>query len=350
PRLDWSPWINGAGTVTIEATPRRLHLALEDDPLEIFRMGAHFQTCLSPGSANFYSVFANAADINKRVLYARDGVGKVVGRCLLALTATGGLLCFDAYCHDGNLDFDKICTEFAADLARRMGTELVSSGRVPTLVASGWYDDGPRDLGHGFPALEEGSPLRKRLATIGLGELLGELRKALKPARLDESTLPLVLGLSELSERPELVVPLLRRVAECPALPDHSLITAAWLGVEAGSGDLVRRLLLQPVNHYLLRACMLGIWIDQRALGVSVRLDPAELLGLLRRTRERSVRHWIEEVEGNRLEVAAQALQALYRPAQAQALWKRLAFSNEVEAGQEQRDRAQAALERTKRT
>jgi hypothetical protein len=204
PRLDWSPWIDGVGTVVLPTTPR-LHLALEDDPLEIFRMGGHFQTCLSPGAMNFYSVFANAADINKRVLYARDacdGAGKVVGRCLLALTATGGLIRFDAYCHDGSLGFDQICTDFATDLARRMGTALVSFGRVPTLVASGWYDDGARDLGDRFPALEEGSPLRKRLATLHPGELLSELRQALKPARLDESTLPLVLGLPELSERP----------------------------------------------------------------------------------------------------------------------------------------------------
>jgi hypothetical protein len=346
PRLDWSPWIDGVGTVTLPTAPR-LHLALEDDPLEVFRMGAHFQTCLSPGAMNFYSVFTNAADINKRVLYARDacdGAGKVVGRCLLAITATGGLIRFDAYCHDGSLGFDQICTDFATDLARRMGTELVSFGRVPTLVASDWYDDGARDLGDRFPALEEGSPFRKRLATLHPGELPGELRRALKPARLDESTLPLVLGLSELGERPELIVPLLRRVAECPTLPDHSLVTAASLGVEAGSADLVRRLLLEQVIDYLRPACFLDVWVDQRAVDVAVRLDPARLLDLLRRTRPRSVRHWLEEVEGNRLEFAAQALEALHRPAQAQALWRRLAFSKEVEAGRDQRDRARAAL------
>ena len=343
PRLDWSPWIDGVGTVTLEA-PRRLHLALEDDPLEIFRMGAHFQTCLSPGAMNFYSVFANAADINKRVLYARDGDSKVVGRCLLALTATGGLVRFDAYCHDGSLGFDQICTDFATDLARRMGTELVSIGRVPTLVASDWYDDGVRDLGDRFPALEEGSPLRRRLAALDPGRLLGELRRALKPARLDESTLPMVLGLSELGERPELVVPLLRKVAECTMLPELSMVTAAALGVKAGAGDLVRRLLLDRVLDYLRPACLLGVWVDQRAVDVAMQLDPAGLLDLLRRTRPKSARHWIEETEGNRLEFAALALQALYRPAQAQALWRRLAFSQEVETDSDQRERAREAL------
>jgi len=53
PHLDWTPWIDGVGTVTVTPVPdRRLHLVLEDDPLEIFRMGAHFQTCLSPGAIN----------------------------------------------------------------------------------------------------------------------------------------------------------------------------------------------------------------------------------------------------------------------------------------------------------
>lgn len=342
PRLDWGPWIDGVGTVA----HGRLRLALEDDPLEVFRMGAHFQTCLSPGAMNFYSVFSNAADINKRVLYARDDAGKVVGRCLLALTATGGLVRFEAYCHDGSLGFDRICTDFAADLARRMGTELVSFGRVPTLVASDWYDDGLCDLGDRFPALEEGSPLRRRLATLPPGELLGELRRALKPARLDESTLPMVLGLSELGERPELIVPLLRRVAECPTLPELSLVTAASLGVEAGAVDLVRRLLLDRVFDYLRPGCLLDVWVDPRAVDLAVQLDPARLLDLVRRTRPRSVRHWLEEDEGNRLEFAARALEALYRPRQAQALWKRLAFSMEVATDSEQRRRARAALAR----
>ena len=348
PRLDWSPWIDGVGTVVVTpAEGRRLHLRLEDDPLEVFRMGAHFQTCLSPGGINYYSVFTNAADINKRVLYARDDAGKVVGRSLLAITATGMMVRFDAYRHDGSLDFEQICTGFAEDLARRMGTELVSFGRVPTLVGADWYDDGMHDFGDRFPALEEGSPLRRRLATLPAGELLGELRRALKPSRLDESTLPLVLGLSELTERPELIVPLLRPVAECSVLPEWCSITAAWLGVRAGAGDLVRRLLLEKMFDHLRPCCLLGCWSDSRLVEVAARLDPARLLDLVRRTRPRSIRHWQEDDEGNRLEFAARALEALHRPAQAQEIWRRLAFSQHVHADPEQRERARAALGRS---
>jgi hypothetical protein len=85
--------------------------------------------------------------------------------------------------------------------------------------------------------------------------------------------------------------------------------------------------------------------MEQRAVDVVVRLDPTRLLDLLRRTRERSVRHWMDEFEGNRLECAARALQALHRPRQAQALWTRLAFSKEVYTDLEQQNRALAALE-----
>jgi hypothetical protein len=346
PRLDWGPWIDGVGTVAVSGsiTPQ-LHLALEDDPLEIFRMGAHFQTCLSPGSVNYFSVFTNAADINKRVLYARDDSGKVVGRCLLALTAEGRLLRFEAYCHDGSLNFGKTCDDFAGELARRMGTEVVSLGKVPKLVASDWYDDGAHDPGHGIAALEKGSPLRRRLAALPPGELLGELRRALKPARLDEWTLPLVLSLPELSERPELAVPLLRRVAECPTLPDDALLTAARLGVQAGSGDLVRRLLLRRVIEYLLPIYENRGWVDPRATDLVLGLDPARYLDILRRTRDGDVRDWQDERNAHRLEIAARALQALHRPRQAHALWQLLAFSARVQANQEQRNRARVALE-----
>ena len=343
PGIDWRPWIDGIGTVPVEtANGRRLHLALEDDPLEIFRMGGHFRTCLSPGAVNYFSVFANAADINKRVLYARDGDGRVVGRCLLALTAEAELLTFTAYCHDGEAGFEALCAEFAEDLARRMGTRVVLRGRVPTLVASDWYDDGPRDLGHRFTALEEGSPLRRRLVTVRPGELLTELRRGLKPARLDESTLPLILALPELQERPELVVPLLRPLAESGHMPIGPIWTAVHLAIQAGSTDLARRLFARRLAD-LVRE---GYWYTGPDL--LLELDPGRLLTALRQSRETSVRDWLDDTDGDRLAAAAAALDALHRPRQAEAVWRRLATSPEVEAQEELRERARKALEQRK--
>src|SRR5262249_26692754 len=74
--IDPDPWINPPAAKRYEArNGAALWLAIEQDPLEIFQMGSHFETCLSPGDANFFSVFANAADINKHVVYARDREG-----------------------------------------------------------------------------------------------------------------------------------------------------------------------------------------------------------------------------------------------------------------------------------
>jgi hypothetical protein len=347
--LDWSPWLEGVGTRTVSGfSAGALHLRLEDDPLEVFRMGGHFRTCLSPGSFNYFSVFTNAADINKRVLYARDDAGRLVGRCLLALTAEGGLLTFQAYCHDGGLDFETICSDFADDLARRMGTERVRDGEVPTLVASEWYDDGARDFGHRFACLEERSELRRKLAAIRPGDLIAELRRGLKPARLNEVTLPLVLELPELHGRPELAVPLLRMVAECRALPDDMLITAARLGLQAGADDLVRRLFAPRLAEQMRQGCLHPWRRYTWTVEMLARLDPVRLLDVLRRTRPKSVRGWPEEVDGYRLEAAAAAHQALHRPRQAHALWEILATSTRVAASHEQRKRARAALDPTR--
>ncbi len=345
PQIEWGPWIEGMGTIAVTAgNGQRLHLRLEDDPLEIFRMGAHFKTCLSPGGLNYFSAFANAADVNKRVLYARDDDGRVLGRCLLALTAEGELLSFESYCHYGSLGFERISGDFADQLARRMNTRRVARGRVPALVASNWYDDGPRDLGRRFPCLDEGSALRRRLATIRPGELLGELRLALKPDDLDETTLPLILKLPELAGRPELVVPLLRRIAECRDFPGDSLTTAAHLALRAGSGDLVRRLLLRRLAQSVRAVYGVLAWADPQAIEVLLQLDPARLLAVLRQTRPKLVRDWVEETEANRLHAAAAALEALHRPHQARLLWQRLAASPDVRASEEQRQHARAAL------
>jgi hypothetical protein len=345
--LDWSPWLDGVGTSVVQAGETRLHLKLEDDPLEIFRMGSHFQTCLSPGSVNYFSVFTNAADINKRVVFAHDDAGRVVGRCLLALAGDGRLLMFQAYCHDGSLGFESACSDFAADLARRMGTVRVRDGAVPTLVASDWYDDGPRDLGHRFACLEENSELRRKLATVRPGDLLAELRRGLKPARLNEVTLPLVLDLPELRDRPELALPLLRPVAENRNLPDKTIVDAAHLGLRAGAGDLVRHLLVPRLTDHLYQWIRSPWRRDLRAVDVLVQVDPVRLMEVLRRIRVRSARDWSEVTDGFLLESAARTLEALHRPRQAQALWQRLATAMDVHAGLEMRDRARAALKGT---
>jgi len=46
--LDPAPWLDDATTTVVTPDGQPLALALCSDPLEVFAMGAHFETCLSP--------------------------------------------------------------------------------------------------------------------------------------------------------------------------------------------------------------------------------------------------------------------------------------------------------------
>ena len=123
-----------------------LHLWLEQDPLHVLQMGNHFGTCLSFGGINAFSAIANACELNKRVIYARDHAGSIVGRKLIGISAEGALVGFHTY---GSLTGEKgnaalrACFETYADsFAKRCGLSLAQEGVVPTLFAERWYDDG----------------------------------------------------------------------------------------------------------------------------------------------------------------------------------------------------------------
>jgi hypothetical protein len=123
-----------------------LQLQLETDPLAVLQMGNYFDTCLSFGGCNSYSTVANASDANKRVLYGRDGKGRIVARQLLALTIEYGLVGFHLYStvDDPNirLAIVKRVRAFVERFAVRCGLTLATEGTVPTLLATTWYDDG----------------------------------------------------------------------------------------------------------------------------------------------------------------------------------------------------------------
>ena len=122
----------------------RLHL--ERDPLRILQMGNYFDTCLSFGGANAFSTVANACELNKRVVYATDGAGRVVGRKLIGLTAEGALVGFRTYSalrdKAGNDALRAIFRRYLTAFAARCGLPLAGEGTVPRLFAPAWYDDG----------------------------------------------------------------------------------------------------------------------------------------------------------------------------------------------------------------
>ena len=318
--VDPTPWLDSTPRVIRPTKGEPLSLALCSDPLEVFAMGAHFDTCLSPGGGNFFSVVANAADINKRVLYARRD-GRVIGRCLLAITNGFSVLTFKPYCHE-SLDFAAIVRDFALDLATRMGTAVTARGSVDTLLARDWYDDGARDLVGRFTGLDDDFDFDK-------DDLVARLREALGHD-LDDVTLPIVLDHRGLRGQPRHLAPLVPFVLASQV--SQTRIDAAQLALDNGDLELADRLL---GDHS--RAIDLHNWPRGALLA---RLRPSETLAQLRRTRHRTVRRWSDD-GGDRIALAGIALEALARPRQAAALY-RLAATREIWLADLMRERLQA--------
>ena len=130
----------------------------ESDPLRVLQMGNLFGTCLSVGDLNAFATVANAVEVNKRVLYIRDGQGRVVGRKLVALSREGVLFGFCSYGaagSEGHLGWEpwvKILLDvLCLDLARRCGARLPSKEEEEGLdkddgaslrLFAQWYLDG----------------------------------------------------------------------------------------------------------------------------------------------------------------------------------------------------------------
>lgn len=325
--VDLRPWLDEPFRQEVRgANGRAVTVALAADPLDVLRMGAHFGTCLSPGSFNFFSAVANAADVNKQVAYARGARGRVVGRCLLALceSASGrpALLGFHPYCHDPGLGFVAIIKSFVSDLARAMGIEPVPSGEVARLVSPEWYDDGPWDLRGDLDFLQEGRPFRRALADLEGAELPAALAAASAGERIGEWVVTSLLHLPELRRRPELVVPLAPWIERLP-LPPADTLHAASLAREAGERELAARWVRRFAAH-AHRADVLR-WESSLAAEVVADLEPSLALRLLRQSRPRGVRRWADESDPYRLWTAARAHVALRRPRQAAKLYRRAA-------------------------
>jgi len=311
--VDPQPWLNPQSHKWTGENGRGVHLAFEHDPLEIFQMGWHFDTCLSPHAFNFFSVLSVAADINKHVVYARDEREQVIGRCLLALSGEGGLITFEPYCHDPGLGFGAMISRLVQELAQEMHTTVLPRGNVPCLVAPDWYDDGPRDLARRFPFLESNSDYRRMLRTIGTEDLTAALEAAFHPLPLNALTLTLVLELPEFQDRPELILPLLPRIESLKGLSASTWTLAARLAYQAGALSFARQTIRRRTVPYVLAMTRRFGHFDFEAMRLIAALEPSLALRLLRRTRPRGVRSDLEEEHPFRRELLWRAHQALGR-------------------------------------
>lgn len=129
-----------------DAPGGKVRLWLETDPLRILQMGNYFDTCLGLGNGNSFSTVANASELNKRVIYAADGKGRIVGRKLIAINEAGLLVGFRTYTSLAgtaqNRHLCRLFRRYVEEFASACGLERGDCGSVPRLFAEDWYDDG----------------------------------------------------------------------------------------------------------------------------------------------------------------------------------------------------------------
>jgi hypothetical protein len=120
----------------------RIRLDVETDPFQVLFMGEYgFASCLSIRGSNVWSAVSNAVDIDKAVVWARDGAGNIVGRRLIALTPEG-VVSYRTYTNRHGLALDGFFEEFLEAYAAHCGTRVTRHGRPGPLLSDDWYDDG----------------------------------------------------------------------------------------------------------------------------------------------------------------------------------------------------------------
>jgi hypothetical protein len=316
--IDVRPWLDGVGPREIEGAPEPLWLDLEKDPLQIMRMGEPFDTCLSPGSFNFFSAVSNAADINKRVLNARDREGVIRGRCLLALTDDGCLLTFRVYAHAHGEVITKAVTKYVLALAGAMGANVGAWEEVRTLVANRWYDDGSVDLTGRLAFLHHKSEFVEGLGALPANELVPELERLTGQGGITPGVVRELVETAPFRERPELGVALAGRLGPSFPLNAYSRLTLTSLLRKAGKPQAALAMIeplvsAAPEPDSYLQSCAALELIE---LG-----EPHRALRLIRWGRRATARDWSEDSNW-RIVAAAKALEALARPRQALELYR----------------------------
>jgi hypothetical protein len=129
-----------------EVKGEKVRLQIENESLRILQMGNYFDTCLSFGGINSFSTVANACELNKRVIYATDGEGNVIGRKLIAVNQRGELVGFYTYAAlshtKANQAVRRLFRRYVKGFAAQCNLSLAGEGRVPVLFVDDWYDDG----------------------------------------------------------------------------------------------------------------------------------------------------------------------------------------------------------------
>jgi hypothetical protein len=150
PRIDLSVWTRGMDVRVDTEDDREVVIRLEQDALEVLKMGTYVGSCLGLGGGHAYSAAAALLDVNKQVLYARDPHGTVIARQLVAISDDDQLVPFSVYPQSAPSWLQLAFDEYDTKLAAALGISRINPTQaydVENVLSHDWWDDGAWDPG-----------------------------------------------------------------------------------------------------------------------------------------------------------------------------------------------------------
>ncbi|MBL4659697.1 MAG: hypothetical protein JKY19_05025 [Alcanivoracaceae bacterium] len=313
-------WIDGIGHKTFQTeNAQTITLRVSKDPLDTLNMGAYFKTCLSPTSFNYFSVFANIADINKQVIYATNAQNKVIGRVLVGLTDSGGLMVYHRYYHNAQDDFNKSAMAYIEDWAAQAGLTLTQKGTVSTLVASNWYDDCAINVDNAIECYKQDSEFRKSLLTTDTGEFMILFQQSLLPLKINAITFSLLLNLPELPKNKSLFPVLIDIAQKLNHLELTDKINLYKLSHQMDASNYYNYF-RKIVNNYQRQLLKTNKWFDIDVALLMADNHPSDALNLVKKFARIESKNWQENLSYGSYKVAVKALNNLGRQQQAKRI------------------------------
>lgn len=148
PQIDLDLWTDGLERRHPANDHREVVIRIEQDPLEVLKMGTYVGSCLGLGGGLSYSAAAVLLDVNKRVLYARDEQGTVIARQLVAISDDNRLVPFSVYPQSAPPSLQLAFDRYDTDLASALGISRVDPSQpyeIENVLSHEWWDDGAWD-------------------------------------------------------------------------------------------------------------------------------------------------------------------------------------------------------------
>lgn len=165
PDLNLDLWLKGIEFSASIDSFGQVRIAVEQDPMEAWKLGTYVQSCLAAGGCYQQYAAAVVLDINKRVVYVRDSQQRVLARRLLALSEEGRLVCFSVYPAKAAPELKALLRKYCLRFARALRLPIHGQSidyTIATILSRDWYDDGADTKGFAHESYNRGVTLRKR--------------------------------------------------------------------------------------------------------------------------------------------------------------------------------------------